>query len=653
MTISESGDGSSKLLLRIKYAYWLALLIIAAMTTLSYASLSSMITNQRHVSETARMVTAQQTLIRNIGDLSNAPRIDDASQLARLNALIDRFENAQAAFLTQLAIAGVPSAGKLAEGLDKAGQGFMLGLRQGSGRRTDASARLEQVYQDLSERLVSLATKRADAIQTQHRNMFIASIAIIAVVITTIFRPLSSAISKNARDLLEARNSMAYVAAHDGLTGLHNRAFLLDHFQSMISGAIRRGEKLAVLQIDLDGFKKINDSLGHAAGDHVLVETADRMRQSCRASDLCVRLGGDEFVVILAAVGTTEDINMVAGRVLSYVNQPIEYEGVTVNAGASAGIAVFPVDANNADDLLIHADLALYDAKKRGGGRFAFFSDELRKELEHRKQLEEDLKFAIRTEAFDAYFQPQISLADGGVAGVEALMRWTHPERGPVPPNEFIPVAEKTGLMTMIGRIVIRKAIAQAAEWHRAGLEFGRLAVNVSGCELREPEFSDFIFDTLKTTGLPPTKLSLEIVESVILDDEKLGIAQRLRDIRSAGIHVELDDFGTGYASLSHVNPNEIDRLKIDRRFVKNIDDNSDNTKIVRAITELARGLGISIIAEGAETQEELNQLMEIGCEQVQGYSIAFPMPERETRDWLELRTRSDAVVNLKRKRSA
>ena len=242
-----------------------------------------------------------------------------------------------------------------------------------------------------------------------------------------------------------------------------------------------------------------------------------------------------------------------------------------------------------------------------GGGAFSFFSEELRRELEHRKQLENDLRVAIADKSFQVYFQPQVSLSDGTIAGIEALVRWDHPTRGMVAPGEFIPVAEKSGLMAHIGRIVIAKAIAEAAEWHRSGIYFGRLAVNVSGTELREADFDKFLFDTLEKAGLPPQKLSLEIVESVILDDEKTGIAAKLRYIRSAGVHLELDDFGTGYASLSHVNPNEIDRLKIDRRFVQNINSNSDNTKIVRAITELARGLGISIIAEGAETEAELD----------------------------------------------
>jgi EAL domain-containing protein (putative c-di-GMP-specific phosphodiesterase class I) len=289
---------------------------------------------------------------------------------------------------------------------------------------------------------------------------------------------------------------------------------------------------------------------------------------------------------------------------------------------------------------MVHADLALYSAKKLGGGAVSFFSEELRRELDNRKQLEHDLKVGIAERSFVVHFQPQISLGSGDIIGVEALVRWRHPERGIVPPGAFIPVAEKCGLMVDIGRIIVEKAIWRAAEWHRDGIEFGRLAINVSGSELREPDFDRFLFETLDRAGLPPHKLSLEIVESVILDDEKTGIAAKLRHIRSAGVHLELDDFGTGYASLSHVNPNEIDRLKIDRRFVQNIDLNGDNSKIVRAITELARGLGISIVAEGAETEAELDSLLSLGCDQVQGFSIAMPMAEEAAREWLTSRAR-------------
>ncbi|RUY00205.1 EAL domain-containing protein, partial [Mesorhizobium sp. M2A.F.Ca.ET.040.01.1.1] len=502
-------------------------------------------------------------------------------------------------------------------------------------------------YAALGQRISAFADAQSSNILDLHRTLFFATLGVIVLVALFIFRPMSNAILRKTRELVDARNSMAFIAVHDGLTGLHNRTFLTDHFDTLIKGAHRRRERLAVVQFDLDRFKQINDTLGHAAGDYVLVVTAQRMRDSCRASDLCARLGGDEFVMILNGAGTTEDIHALAKRILAEINEPITFQGTTIMPGASAGIAVYPVDADNAQDLLVHADLALYSAKKLGGGNFSFFSEELRRELDYRKQLEQDIRTAIADKSFEVYFQPQVSLTSGKISGIEALVRWNHATRGMISPGEFIPVADKCGFMPDVGRIVISKAINEAAEWDRAGIDFGRIAVNVSGTELREPDFDEFLFGTLERAGLAPQKLSLEIVESVILDDEKTGIAAKLRHIRAAGVHLELDDFGTGYASLSHVNPNEIDRLKIDRRFVQNINENGDNSKIVRAITELARGLGISIVAEGAETEAELDSLMAIGCDQVQGYSIAFPMPQDKAREWLAARSPKKAKLKL------
>jgi EAL domain-containing protein (putative c-di-GMP-specific phosphodiesterase class I) len=245
------------------------------------------------------------------------------------------------------------------------------------------------------------------------------------------------------------------------------------------------------------------------------------------------------------------------------------------------------------------------------------------------------------------HFQPQVSLSDGAVTGIEALVRWHQPGRGLVSPSAFLPVAEKTGLMPAIGRIIFREAIGAAARWHGQGLEFGRLALNASGSELAQPDFAAFLFEMLAEMALPAEKLALEIVESVILDDEKTGIAATLRTIRAAGIHLELDDFGTGYASLTHVDPRQIDRIKIDRRFVQNIQGNDQNAQIVRAVIDLAHRLGIGIVAEGAETEAEMNALASLGCEEVQGFAIARPMPEEAMSVWLApgpARARADAA---------
>ncbi|MCO5059898.1 MAG: EAL domain-containing protein [Rhizobiaceae bacterium] len=679
--------GSRRLVTLFRFAYWGALVIMAGMAMASFLMQQRMLDSHRRDVELQTLASTQKALSQRVVFLANAaeeaaPDLK-APLLQSLRLANAEFEKNYDRFLEETA-ADPYSAGRADPGsidgilfgrpyhLDHFSNGLaangwrLVAALEASLNPGNADAiypagtdraRLDDTvasatmagYTALEKAISDRAAVRLDTLLTLHRRLFFATIGVIVLIALVIFRPMAQVIRHRTQELVAARNSMAYVAIHDGLTGLHNRTFLTNHFETLLKGSHRRHERLAVLQLDLDRFKQINDTLGHAAGDLVLVETAERMRCACRASDLCVRLGGDEFVMILNAAGSSEDIQTLARRILDKINEPISYGGATILPGASAGIAVYPVDADNAADLLVHADLALYSAKKQGGGSFTFFSDELRAELEHRKQLERDLKLAIRDRSFSVYFQPQVSLRDGRVTGVEALVRWIHPERGVVSPGEFIPIAEKSGLMVPIGRIIMEKAIERAAEWEAAGIDFGRLAINVSGIELREGDFVTFLFDTLRKTGLPTERLSLEIVESVILDDEKTGIAAKLRTIRAAGVHLELDDFGTGYASLSHVNPNEIDRLKIDRRFVHNINANGDNSKIVRAITELARGLGISIIAEGAETEDELTSLLDIGCEQVQGYSIAFPMPEDEARDWLAQRTPKGRVLELKR----
>jgi len=676
---------SRRLTFLFKSAYWAALLIIAGMAMASFILLQQMIAAQQRDRALLDIVSTQKTLSQRIVFLA---AVADAAtrdkQPALLSALVeatDQFEKnydrlmqtlgadpklsaLTPPFSVEAVLFGRPfhldhftvglasSSRRLASAIDNR----LKSLNGEKNRKFDgevisldapiANATLAG-YAALSDSIRMHAEEKSRGLLSLHRTLFYATIGAIVLIALFIFRPMSNVILRKTHELIDARNSMAFIAIHDGLTGLHNRTFLTDHFDELLKSAHRRRERVAVVQLDLDRFKQINDTLGHAAGDYVLIATAQRMRESCRASDLCVRLGGDEFIMVLNGAGSSEDINTVARRILSRINQPIVYQGTTIQPGASAGIAVYPVDADNVQDLLVHADLALYSAKKLGGGAASFFSEQLRQELDHRKRLEQDIQTAIAERAFDVYFQPQVSLRDGSIIGVEALARWKHADRGMVSPGEFIPVAEKCGLMADIGRIVIEKAISQGAEWHRDGILFGRLAVNVSGSELREADFDTFLFKTLEAAGLPPSKLSLEIVESVILDDEKTGIAAKLRHIRSAGVHLELDDFGTGYASLSHVNPNEIDRLKIDRRFVQNIHENDDNSKIVRAITELARGLGISIVAEGAETEAELESLSAIGCDQVQGYSIAFPMPQDKAREWLVARNPRQAKLKL------
>jgi diguanylate cyclase (GGDEF)-like protein len=684
---SPVNTSSKKLIALIRSAYWFALMIIAAIATASFILLQQMMAEQQRDAEMLSLVSTQKALSQRIVFLAGA--LDKAEDprplLAPFRRAVTEFETNQdvllASFPAELLSLNPAEAGSIeailfsrpyhlsefATGLANngwrllsatetelgvGGADYRAGLEKALLDETVANASLEG-FTALGDRISAAADERLERTLLLHKVLFVSMLGVIFMVALFIFRPMAEVIRRKTDELMEARNSMAFLAVHDRLTGLHNRAFLTDHFDMLIKGAARRDERLAVMQLDLDRFKQINDTLGHAAGDYVLIATAQRMRETCRASDICVRLGGDEFVLILQAAGTLQDVEAVATRIMQRINNPIGYHGATIQPGASAGIAIYPDDADNGKDLLVHADLALYAAKKIDGSGFSFFSDELRQDLERRRYLERALRTAIVQKSFEIHFQPQVSLSTGKVIGIEALVRWDHKLKGAVAPSEFIPIAEKAGMMCEIGRIVVGTAIKAAAGWHRSGLQFGRLAVNVSGSELRDANFDKFLFDTLYSEGLPARKLALEIVESVILDDEKTGIAAKLRRIRSAGVHLELDDFGTGYASLSHVNPNEIDRLKIDRRFVQNIDTNVGNAKIVRAITELARSLGISIIAEGAETEAELNALKALGCDLVQGYSVAVPMSAQHMREWLQIRSPGKPRLTLVQTHSA
>ncbi|TIT80375.1 MAG: diguanylate cyclase, partial [Mesorhizobium sp.] len=545
----------------IKTGYWLALTIIAAMVMASFILLQQLIAQQQHNDALLDIVSMQKALSQRIVFLASAT---GAATRDKQPALVTALKQATGEFETNydrllketgadplsparndpksieyvlfskpfhldyFSVGLIANGGRLVSSFQS-----QLGMQsdgyKGGGERAGLDASVANAtlsgYAALGQRISAFANERSDEMLDLHRTLFFATIGVIVLVALFIFRPMSKAILRKTHELVDARNSMAFIAVHDGLTGLHNRTFLTDHFDTLIKGAHRRRERLAVIQFDLDRFKQINDTLGHPAGDYVLVVTAQRMRDSCRASDFCARLGGDEFVMILNGAGSTEDIHALAKRILGEINEPITFQGATILPGASAGIAVYPVDADNAQDLLVHADLALYSAKKLGGGSFSFFSEELRRELDYRKQLEQDIRAAIAEKAFEVYFQPQVSLTSGKISGIEALVRWKHAVRGMISPGEFIPVAEKCGFMPDIGRIVITKAINEAAEWDRAGIDFGRIAVNVSGTELREPDFDKFLFGTLERAGLAPQKLSLEIVESVILDDAKTGIA--------------------------------------------------------------------------------------------------------------------------------
>ena len=690
MTVSAEAEekAADRLVLFIRTAYGVALLIVGAMALATYLLLQHMMAAHQRDDALMALVDTQKTLSQRIVLLSNAARQTDPetqkSLIASLRGSIRQFEgnydflirateidgpSPSSATVREILFAGphhldnftsslIANGLRLASALEtSSGLSAPGGRYQGAAERaliddTVAGSALAG-YTALGEHLAADSQKLLDRMLRLHRTLFYAMVGVLLLVAMFIFRPMTGMIRRRTRELVEARNAMAFIAGHDGLTGLANRSFMRGRFETLLADAARRGGRLAVIQIDLDRFKQINDTLGHAAGDFVLVTTAQRMRAGCGEADVCVRLGGDEFVIVLPDAGPDHEIEDMVRRTLARIGEPMLYEGAALGCAASAGIAVFPADADNSAELIVHADLALYAAKKQGGGAAVFFSGDLRQEIEHRQQFEHDLARAVADEEFSVYFQPQASLSKGEVVGVEALVRWPHARRGMVRPNEFIPVAEKAGFMPAIGRIVMRKAIEEAAAWHRAGIPFGRIAVNVSGTELNDADFTDYLFGVLAMTGLPPDRLSLEIVESVILDDDKTGIAAKLSEIRAAGVHLELDDFGTGYASLTHVSPSEIDRVKIDRRFVQNIDRGGNNAQIVRAIADLAGRLGIEVVAEGAETEAELSSLMALGCDEVQGYAIAFPMPHDQARTWLETHAARAGAARAPRRAAA
>ncbi|APH73217.1 putative bifunctional diguanylate cyclase/phosphodiesterase [Aquibium oceanicum] len=668
--------GTGKPVTLITFAYWVALLIIAVMLAGSFMLLQQMLAAQQRNERIIGLAGAQRALSQRVVFLANAagtaPAIRQAQLVEALGQATAEFEANYDDLLDQLDADPFSKARNDPATVDSvlfsapyhldyfSGSLAANGWRVASALKTELHpnagvvgylagkerAKLDDVvatatmdgYAALGERLSATGRERLSALLHLHRILFFATLAVMLLIAVFIFRPMAGMIGRRTDQLVEARNAMAYNAIHDELTGLYNRSFLKYRFDKFIENAAARGGGMAVIQFDLDRFKQINDTLGHAAGDHVLAITATRMREASRKRDIAVRLGGDEFVLVSNRCDDDGEIAALAESVLRAINRPIDYEGTTISPGASAGIAVYPRDGERGSDLLMHADVALYSAKKSGGGTFSFFTDDLRREIAARLDIEQQMVLAIASQDFTVCFQPQVSLSDGRVTGLEALVRWLPPDGKFIPPSVFVPIAEKCGLMPAIGRIVFRKAIAAAADWHREGLEFGRLALNASSSELAQPDFAGFLFKTLKAEGLPPQRLALEIVESVMLDDEKTGIAATLRTVRKEGIALELDDFGTGYASLTHVDPREIDRLKIDRRFVHNIDSNSHHAQIVRAVTDLARGLGIGIIAEGAETETELSLLAGIGCDQVQGYAVSFPMPSDNMREWLATR---------------
>src|ERR1700723_3155838 len=431
------------------------------------------------------------------------------------------------------------------------------------------------------------------------------------------------------RDVSAARAmalQMAHSAQHDFLTGLPNRMLLNDRVSQAMALARRHGKKVAILFLDLDGFKHINDSLGHGIGDKLLQSIAKRLVDCVRASDTVSRQGGDEFVVLLSEVAHAPDTAVTARRMLQTVAEPHCVDQHELHVTTSIGLSVYPDDGMDAETLIKNADTAMYQAKENGRQSYQFFKPAMNVRAVERQSIEESLRRAVERQEFTLHYQPKINLRTRGITGAEALIRWTHPTRGPVSPAHFIPVAEDCGLIVPIGNWVLREACRQARTWVDARLFPGTMAVNISSMEFRDDNFLNGVFAVLRETRLDPGALELELTESVLMKRAE-SAAKVLETLRASGVQLAIDDFGTGYSSLSYLRRFPIDALKIDQSFVRQIDSASDETTIVTAIISMGRSLKLRVVAEGVESLRELTFLQAQQCDEAQGYYFSRPVP--------------------------
>ena len=427
------------------------------------------------------------------------------------------------------------------------------------------------------------------------------------------------------------------LAFEDTLTGLPNRAMFIDRLQQVLRQARRSSDPVTVMLLDLDRFKLINDSLGHPAGDQVLRDVASRLRDVLRESDTVARLGGDEFALLLPG-SPPEHVNRVVERVLRVLEAPILLDQQPVDVGASIGIATWPEDGDDADTLLRHADVAMYVAKRAGSGH-ARYDQRFEAAPQGQLSLLGELRRAVEQDELLLHYQPKVSLADGRVHRAEALVRWQHPERGMVPPGDFIPFAEQTGYIRQISRWVLGEGIRQAAQWHRQGLDIA-ISINVASRDLMSSDLLAYVSDMLDRHGVPASQVCLEITESGVMEDPARAL-DTLARLHTKGLRLSIDDFGTGYSSLAYLKKLPVKELKIDRSFVMHLVDDADDAAIVRSTIELGHNMGLEVVAEGVEGQAEVDLLARLGCDEAQGYFFSRPLPAAAFEEWLHARRAS------------
>ena len=472
---------------------------------------------------------------------------------------------------------------------------------------------------NLPETYVSMANDRQGWITVSLRPQYEADRRVAGVIVHV----------RDFTDRKRAEQQIEYQAYHDALTGLANRRLFQEHLTLAIALAQRRTGLLAVLFLDLDHFKIINDSLGHTMGDALLRVAAARLKTHVREGDVIARVGGDEFTIVLQELKKKEDIPAIAQKVLRAIADPIDVEGHRLYATASIGIAVYPDDGLDAETLLKNADNAMYRAKADGRNTYQMSTEELSRSMQERLTLESGLHQAIERNEFEVYYQPQIDITNMKIVGMEALLRWRHPDRGMMTPGSFMSVAEERGFIVPIGDWVLRTACMQAKLFREAGFPSFRVAVNISARQFREAGLVESIENALKQTGLDGQSLELEITESVAMENVDMTL-QQLTRLRRTGISIAIDDFGMGHSSLSYLKRFPIDALKIDRNFVEELPERVEDAAIVRSVIELAQGLNLRVVAEGVETKQQLDFLRQQNCREVQGFYFGFPVPPLE-----------------------
>jgi diguanylate cyclase (GGDEF)-like protein len=415
-----------------------------------------------------------------------------------------------------------------------------------------------------------------------------------------------------------------HMARHDALTDLPNRTMLRERLEYELKRT-KRGEGLAVLCLDLDHFKSVNDTLGHPIGDELLKVVADRLRGCIRESDTIARLGGDEFAIIMTGVKDPSDAVALAKRIRDSIVTPYDLDGHQVLADISIGISLAPTDAAEPDPLLKNADMALYGAKADGRGTYRFFEPEMDARMKARRELEMDLRKALVNAEFELYYQPLVNLQTNAITAFEALLRWNHPVRGLVSPAEFVPIAEETGLIVPLGEWVLHRACAEAAKWPRNI----KVAINLSPVQLKNKGLVEVVVNALASSGMPADRVQLEITETVLMQNTFNTLAT-LQKLRALGVQIALDDFGTGYSSLSYLRSFPFDKIKIDRSFIQDLSSSAEPLAIVHAVAGLAKNLNMVSTAEGVETNQQRDALQSLGCVEMQGYLFSRPRPPAE-----------------------